>query len=138
MRLRDLIIPKPVAHSHHLSYYIRDHETPNSALVLASQICTTSCLNLKKYFVLSNVAGVFLLLAAKPSIYVSKFPSSRDGWNCGRTTTCGDFGEICGGFGVKGAGSDIQKTFNLPAGVYSVQLDFIKIDSWFVRVFVRM
>ena len=57
-----------------------------------------------------------------------------DGWNCGKITTCGDFGEVCGGYGAKGKGSDIKKTFNLPAGVYSVQLDFLRIDSWFVCV----
>ena len=57
-----------------------------------------------------------------------------DGWNCGKITTCGDFGEVCGGFGVKGKGSEIKKTFDLPAGTYSVQLDFIKIDSWFVSM----
>ena len=32
---------------------------------------------------------------------------------------------------MKGKGSDIKKTFQLPAGKYSVKLDFIKIDSWF-------
>ena len=53
-----------------------------------------------------------------------------DGWNCGKITTCGRFGQICGGYDAKGRGSDIKKTFNLPAGTYSVELDFIKIDSW--------
>ena len=56
------------------------------------------------------------------------------GWNCGKISTCGDFGTVCGGYGVKGTGSDIKKTFVLPAGIYSVQLDFIRIDSWFVSV----
>ena len=56
-----------------------------------------------------------------------------EGWNCGKITTCGRLGQICGGYNVKGKGSDIQKTFNLPAGTYSVELDFIKIDSWYVR-----
>ena len=54
-------------------------------------------------------------------------------WNCGKIQKCGSFGNICGGFGVKGKGSDIKKTFTLPAGTYSVKLDFIKIDSWCVR-----
>ena len=73
-----------------------------------------------------------LLLVARPAISVSTFHDKQefDGWNCGEITTCGDFGEICGGYGVKGKGSRIKKTFNLPAGTYSVQLDFIKIDSW--------
>ena len=64
----------------------------------------------------------------------SKFDTAQDfdGWNCGKITTCGDMGQICGGFNVKGKGSEIKKTFDLPAGTYSVNLDFIKIDSWFV------
>ena len=74
------------------------------------------------------------LLPAKPSISVSKFDGKQqqefEGWNCGEITTCSDFGQICGGYGAKGGTSDIQKTFELPAGTYSVQLDFIKIDSW--------
>ena len=74
------------------------------------------------------------MLAARPVLYTSTFNDQQefDGWNCGQITTCGDFGEICGGYGVKGKGSDIRKTLNLPAGIYSVQLDFIRIDSWFV------
>ena len=78
-----------------------------------------------------------LLLTAKPSVYVGTFANSRyelDGWNCGWITKCSAFGQVCGGHGVKGGSSDIQKTFNLPAGVYSVQLDFLRIDSWFVCV----
>ena len=76
-----------------------------------------------------------LLLTARPAIYLSAFDDKKqdfDGWNCGKITACGGFDGICGGYGVKGKGSDIKKTFNLPAGVYSVQLDFLKIDSWFV------
>ena len=53
------------------------------------------------------------------------------GWNCGKIQKCGKFGNICGGFGVKGTGSDIKKTFTVPAGTYTVKLDFIKIDSWY-------
>ena len=57
-----------------------------------------------------------------------------EGWNCEEITTCGDLGQICGGYDVKGRGSELTKTYrNLPAGKYSVQLDFIKIDSWCVR-----
>ena len=59
-------------------------------------------------------------------------PNDFEGWNCGKITTCGKFGNICGGFGIKGKGSDIKKTFTVPAGTYSVKLDFIKIDSWYV------
>ena len=57
-----------------------------------------------------------------------------EGWNCGKITTCGNLGQVCGGYNVKGQGSELKKTFNLPAGFYTVELDFIKIDSWFVRV----
>ena len=74
------------------------------------------------------------MLAARPAIYMSTFYDQQDfnGWNCGKITTCGEFGEVCGGYGVKGKGSDNKKMFNLPPGTYSVQLDFIRIDSWFV------
>ena len=57
-----------------------------------------------------------------------------EGWNCGEITTCGQFGQVCGGYNVKGRGSELTKTFDLPPGTYSVELDFIKIDSWFVCV----
>ena len=75
-----------------------------------------------------------LFLTARPILHKSTFDYEQDfdGWNCGKITTCGNFGKICGGYGIKGKGSDIKKTFNLPAGKYSVQLDFLKIDSWFV------
>ena len=55
-----------------------------------------------------------------------------EGWDCGKITTCGKYGNVCGGHGTKGQGDDITKTFDVPAGKYSVTLDFIKIDSWFV------
>ena len=67
-------------------------------------------------------------------IYRSKFknPNDFEGWNCGKINTCGEYGPICGGFNVKARESDIKKTYMLPAGKYSVELDFIKIDSWLV------
>ena len=58
-------------------------------------------------------------------------PSDFEGWNCGKITSCGNH-KLCGGYSVKGRGANITKTFMLPAGTYSVELDFIKIDSWFV------
>ena len=66
----------------------------------------------------------------------NKFDNGNDfeGWNCGSITTCGEYGQLCGGFNIKGTGSELRKTFNLPAGTYLVELDFIKIDSWFVCV----
>ena len=70
-----------------------------------------------------------------PSSEFNKFDDRNnfEGWNCGSITTCGNFGQFCGGFNVKGTGAELKKTYtNLPAGTYSVELDFIKIDSWFV------
>ena len=59
-------------------------------------------------------------------------PKNFEGWSCGKVQKCGSFGNICGGANVKGKGSNIQKTFMLPAGKYSVKLDFLEIDTWFV------
>ena len=64
-------------------------------------------------------------------------PQNFEGWNCGKITTCGELGQVCGGYNTKAASSDITKTFNLPAGTYSVELDFIKLDTWFVYVMRR-
>ena len=57
-----------------------------------------------------------------------------DGWNCVKITSCGKFGNVCGGYDTKAKGQDITKTFDVPAGKYSVTLDFVKIDSWFVQL----
>ena len=59
-------------------------------------------------------------------------PNDFEGWNCGKITKCGDH-QICGGYDIKGTWSEIKKTFMLPAGIYSIELVFIKIDSWCVR-----
>ena len=66
------------------------------------------------------------------SDYAFDDPKDFDDWNCGSITTCGYMGQICGGFNAKGTGSEIENILKLPAGTYSVELDFIKIDSWFV------
>ena len=58
--------------------------------------------------------------------------SDFEGWNCGKIQKCGTFGNICGGAGVKGKGSDIKKTFQLPEGKYLINLKFLQIDSWYV------
>ena len=58
--------------------------------------------------------------------------SNFEGWNCGAITSCGKYGNVCGGYDTKGKGHDIKKTFEVPEGTYWVALDFIKIDSWFV------
>ena len=54
------------------------------------------------------------------------------GWNCGAITECGSFGKICGGFNKKGKNAHIEKKFNgLTVGeTYTLELDFIQIDSW--------
>ena len=58
-------------------------------------------------------------------------PNDFEGWNCGKITACGKYGNICGGYDVKTGGDYIQQTFMLPAGrPHWVTLDFIKIDSW--------
>ena len=77
-----------------------------------------------------------VVIAKRQGIEKDSFKDSLDfeGWNCGKIATCGNLGQVCGGYNIKGQGSDIKKTFWLPAGTYSVELDFIKIDSWFVRV----
>ena len=59
--------------------------------------------------------------------------SDFEGWNCGAITSCGKFGNVCGGYNTKAKGHDIKKTFEVPEGTYLVSLDFIKIDSWFVQ-----
>jgi len=55
---------------------------------------------------------------------------SSHGWNCVRTTVCGKYGRICGGYNTKGRGTYLQKTYRVPAGVYQISFDFVKIDSW--------
>ena len=64
----------------------------------------------------------------------ANFDDTKDfeGWNCGQITSCGKYGNVCGGYDTKAKGDDIKKTFDVPDGKYSVTLDFIRIDSWFV------
>ena len=55
-------------------------------------------------------------------------------FTCGRETTCGSFGKICGGYDTKGRNDEIKLDVMVPAGngfTYYVTLDFIKIDDWF-------
>ena len=78
--------------------------------------------------------GIDNVLIEKLSQIENKFENPQDfeGWNCGAISKCGELGNFCGGFNAKGKGSDIHKSFSLPAGSYSVELDFIRVDSWFV------
>ena len=55
-----------------------------------------------------------------------------EGWDCGDITSCGEYGNVCGGYKTKVGGREIRKTINVPKGTYAVTLDFIKIDNWFV------
>ena len=58
-------------------------------------------------------------------------PDDMEGWECGQITSCGSFGNICGGYEVTGKGAVIEKTFTgLKAGEYLLTFDFIKIDTW--------
>ena len=60
-------------------------------------------------------------------------------FTCGRETTCGSFGKICGGYDTKGRNDDISLTIPAPAGdeyTYYVTMDFIKIDDWFASLAV--
>merc|ERR1712224_156290 len=73
------------------------------------------------------------VVAPKFKTIKANFANVKDqqGWNCGKVQKCGSIGNVCGGYGTKGAKHDIKKTFkNLPAGTYQISLDFIKIDSW--------
>ena len=67
-------------------------------------------------------------------ISATHFNNAEDfeGWNCGKITSCGAFGNVCGGYDVKAKGHEIKKTFMLPEGTYLVAMDFIRIDTWFV------
>ena len=82
-----------------------------------------------------NICLLLFVVPAFTSETNDKFNDVNDfeGWNCGKITTCGAMGQFCGGFNVKGSGADLQKVYtSLSAGTYSVELDFIKVDSWFV------
>ena len=59
------------------------------------------------------------------------FTDDLSGWNVG-TSECGTFGTVVGGYNVIGGGS-VQKTYYLPRAGCSVrvELDYIKIDSWY-------
>merc|ERR1712159_793839 len=80
-----------------------------------------------------GIDNVVLTKAAAFKTITANFQKTNDfqGWNCAKITACGSYGNICGGFNTKAKSHDIKKTYkNLPAGTYTVSLDFIKIDSW--------
>ena len=56
---------------------------------------------------------------------------NQNGWTCGGITTCGSLSKICGGYGKRGKGQSISRTFNvLPDSAYIVEMDILAIDSW--------
>ena len=80
-------------------------------------------------FGIDNVVVTKLVTSVK-----SDFSNKNDfeDWSCGAITSCGKYGNVCGGYKTKGKGDEIGRTFRVATGTYSVSLDFIKIDSWLV------
>ena len=79
-------------------------------------------------------------VAATFKTITANFQNEKDfqGFNCVAITNCGSLGKICGGYNTKAKSHDIKKTYkNLPAGSYTVSLDFIKIDSWCVSLLCK-
>lgn len=69
--------------------------------------------------------------ASDPQTITASFEDDDDeGWSCDQITRCGEYGNICGGYTATAGGHEIEKTFQLSEGVYTVSLDLIKIDSW--------
>jgi hypothetical protein len=55
----------------------------------------------------------------------------EDSWCSARTTRCGQFGKICGGWDKTGSGTTIEKTYTVPSsGSYRVTMDLFMVDSW--------
>ena len=81
-------------------------------------------------FAIDNVVVQKLVTSIK-----AEFNDKNDfeGWNCGKITSCGGYGNVCGGVDVKGKGSQLVQTYKVAKGLYSVALDFVKIDSWYVE-----
>jgi len=77
-----------------------------------------------------RITGTVTKASSFKNIAESFNTGSSHGWNCVRTTVCGKYGRICGGYNTKGRGTYLQKTYRVPAGVYQVSFDFVKIDSW--------
>ena len=79
-------------------------------------------------------------MAATFKTIMTNFQNEKDfsGFNCVKITNCGSLGKICGGYNTKAKSHDIKKTYkDLPAGSYTVSLDFIKIDSWYVSLLCK-
>ena len=80
-------------------------------------------------YAIDNVVVTKLVTSIK-----SEFNTQDDfeGWNCGKITSCGKYGNVCGGHNVKGKRNQIVQTFKVAKGMYSVALDFVRIDAWYV------
>ena len=82
-------------------------------------------------FSLGSASGQ--LVVKNSNRLLSNFENSNlDGWSCGAITSCGSYGNICGGYGQKGKDATIEKTFTgLVAGtIYDLTLDLLAVDSW--------
>ena len=67
------------------------------------------------------------------NLYENSFESDMDGFSCVDITSCGSFGNICGGYGKTGGNHVIKKTFtnNIAVGdEITVTLKFFQIDDW--------
>ena len=85
-------------------------------------------------FGIDNVRLILKMLG-----YLDRFERSADYWSFAdgspaRTSECGSFGSILGGYDIiAGGGNYLQKTFDLKAMEHdqlAISFDFIKIDSW--------
>ena len=85
-------------------------------------------------FGIDNVRLILQMLG-----YLDRFERSADYWSFAdgspaRTSECGSFGSILGGYDIiAGGGNYLQKTFDLKAMEHdqlAISFDFIKIDSW--------
>ena len=81
-------------------------------------------------FLLTSSANADCKYSATADVINDK--QNFEGWTCGAITACGEYGDVCGGFGTKNGDSEIKKTYDVPVGNYTVTLDYIKIDDWFV------
>jgi hypothetical protein len=75
--------------------------------------------------------GVGNAISDGTTLYAANnFEKGCDGWSNCKTTTCGKYGSILGGYNAYGRGATTHKTFKIPSAQYAkVELDFIKIDS---------
>ena len=88
-------------------------------------------------FAIDNVRVQPLLVG-----YFDRFRTGQDGWMTNstsgvnmlaRTSKCGGFGDVLGGYGVAGRRQYLQKTYDLASmkhDILRITMDVIKIDRW--------